>query len=447
MVDKSIDERSGGAIGDFKVSRAAMEQSKIGGLEDIADLVGKHWTAIVVVIGLFFVLSTYPNRISTLQEQVESLSSMYENLPEDKALAVGALQSVDDLRQAVTIFVEERTADLVFSPSVFRGGSEVAASVETLRQFAAGFRKLWGGESDVPGIYLVVDALPTILGQGEPVAELRNLRGSDSRVAEGLALYLQGRLVLSESAAAIPSAVRDLRVAADKLPNQSAVRATWIRGELLLGDTALLEGDFSRFASIYGKWWPKWESVLASSHLPASQFLVTMALSESVLFPLHALTIEREEARFTLTHLRGALGLTLSGAIDLALGNLERADTLNLDEPAVRVAAAKFDLVLARILTTATIDRGVRMDAWQRYQDLTQRFQDVPLRMAQQTLSDRALRGLSDAVASAEGSGARLALVDPLIGSSLFSALSEDQRSALGLAIPDSDSESDPESD
>ena len=443
MTGKSNDEQSGGVIGEFKVSRSAMEESKIGGLEDVADLVAKHWTAILVVIVLFFVLSTYPSRISSLQEQVSSLSSMYENLPEDKALAIGALQSVEDLRQAVTIFVEERATEMVFTPGVFRGGSDVAASVESLREFAAGFRKLWGEESDVPGIYLVVEALPAILGQGESVAELRNLRDADSRVAEGLAFYLQGRLKLSETAAAIPSAVRDLRVSAEKLPEQAAVSAYRIRGELLQGNAALLRGHLDGLGEIYQKWWPQWEGTLASSHDASSQFLATLAWNESVLFPLHALTLELEEGRFTLKHLEDALGLTLPDVIDLALANLKRAETLNLDGPAVKVAAAKLDLVLARILTVGAIDRAVRVAAWQRYQDVTQRFQDVTLRLAQQTLSDRAQRVLSEAISDAGRSGSRLALREPLIGGALFSPLSEDQRSSLGIASPEAELDAD----
>ena len=82
-------------------------------------MVTAHLKTVVFVLFLF-VVTTYQSRIDTLEDQVGSLRNIYAGLPEEKKLAVDALRSVSDLRDALTLIVEERTVALIESEGLLK---------------------------------------------------------------------------------------------------------------------------------------------------------------------------------------------------------------------------------------------------------------------------------------------------------------------------------------
>ena len=263
-------------IGEFKVSKLAVENSTIGGPEDIYDLLTAHWKTVVFVVFLF-VVTTYQGRSNILEDQVGSLRSIYAGLPEEKGLAVDALRSLWDLRDALTLIVEERTVALIETEGLLRGGSKSERRVEDLMEISSGFRKLWVDEEEVPpSIYQVVDSLSDVLNRGESSGELAEISKDSSTAAYGVARYLLAHV--SARGADLSSAVFYLRDAEGALSPSSVVRGDLIRFELALGSSALIQGEQDRLISIYRQWWPQWVALLNRDESTATAYRVALSL-------------------------------------------------------------------------------------------------------------------------------------------------------------------------
>lgn len=425
------------AIGDFKVSQSAVDRSAIGGPEDIIALAFKHWKSWAVVIALAFIVTSYQGRINLLEDQVGSLRNIYSSLPEDKALAVGALRSVEDMREGLTVVVEERATELLASEGILRGGTRVSERLNDLVEIAAGFEKLWeGSEEPTPAIYAVVEALPGFLARDGAMDALASVKESDSKVAFGVARYFLAHRKAKSNEVDLSSAVSNLRDADRVLPTSSRVRSDLIAFELAIGNKALLRGDRESFVSVYQKWWPRWEGLLQSDDSASTQFRVANGIASAMVFPLHALSYSREENRLASAEFEAALGLSIEEAIRLSLTNVGKALSLNVDRLPAMIAGAKLDIVLGNLLSSPSVGDRLRASIWKSYQMVTNRFQGISLGLAKQALFGGAYETLTRASNIAASHGEELNLRDLVIGQEVVSSLPADYRNTLGLSDP-----------
>ncbi|MBT5704980.1 MAG: hypothetical protein HOI66_01585 [Verrucomicrobia bacterium] len=418
-------------IGEFKVSKLAVENSTIGGPEDIYDLLTAHWKTVVFVVFLF-VVTTYQGRSNILEDQVGSIRSIYAGLPEEKGLAVDALRSLWDLRDALTLIVEERTVALIETEGLLRGGSKSERRVEDLMEISSGFRKLWVDEEEVPpSIYQVVDSLSDVLNRGESSGELAEISKDSSTAAYGVARYLLAHV--SARGADLSSAVFYLRDAEGALSPSSVVRGDLIRFELALGSSALIQGEQDRLISIYRQWWPQWVALLNRDESTATAYRVANGMARSLVFPLYALSQEGERQALTVSEFEKAIGYPLAGAVRIGLLKVREAEELGVDRLPTLINAAKLDIVVGKLLSNESIEVKERLRIWDLYQSITEQFRGVSLDLAKQTLFDRAFGLMSEASNVATSHGERLEFGDLVIKDAVVNELPEKYRLELGL--------------
>ena len=419
------------SIGEFKVSKSAVEKSTIGGPEDIYELATKHWKTLVFV-GFLFVVTSYQSQIDLLEDQVGSLKSIYAGLPEEKALAIDALRSVSDLREALTLIVEERTVALIESKGLFRGSSKSERQIEDLMEISRGFRKLWVDEEEVPpSIYQVVESLSDVLNRGENSGGLVGISQDSSRAAFGVARYLLAHV--TAGGAELSSAALYLRDAERALAPSSVVRSDLIRFELAQGNSAFIQGERERLISTYKQWWPQWEALLNMDESSATEYRVANGMASSLVFPLYALSLQGEHPTLTVEEFENAIGQSLVEAVRVGLLKVGEAEKLNVDRLPTLISAAKLDIVLGELLSNESIDLKERLRVWGLYQSITEQFQGVSLELAKQTLFDRAFRLLSEASNVARSHDERLEFGDLVIKNAVVNELPEKYRVALGL--------------
>jgi hypothetical protein len=416
-------------IGEFKVSKSAVENSTIGGPEDIYDLVTAHWKTVVFVLFLS-VVTTYQGRINTLEDQVGSLRSIYAGLPEEKGLAVDALRSVSDLREALTLIVEERAVALIESEGLFRGGSKSERQIEDLMEISGGFRKLWVDEEEVPpSIYQVVESLSGVLNRGENSRRLAGIPKDSSTAAYGIARYL----LAHTSADDLSTAVSYLRDAERALSPSSVVRGDLIHFELAQGNSAFIRGERDRLISTFRQWWPQWEALLGMDESPATAYRVANGMARSLVFPLYALSLNGDGRALTVDEFEKAIGQSLGEAVRIGLLKVREAEKLGVDRLPTLITAAKLDIVLGKLLSNESIDLQKKLGVWDSYQSITEQFQGVSLNLAKQTLFDRAYRLMLEASNVATSHGERLEFGDLVIKDAVVNELPEKYRLALGL--------------
>jgi hypothetical protein len=421
------------SIGEFKVSKSAVDNSTIGGLEDIYDLVTIHWKSVVFVLFLF-VVTTYQSRINILEDQVGSLRSIYDGLPEEKKLAVDALRSVSDLREALTLIVEERTLALIESEGLFRGGAKSERRIEDLTEISRGFRKLWVDKDETPpSIYRVVESLSGILNRGENSEKLEEISKDHSSAAYGVARYLLAHA--SAGRAELSSVVSYLRDAERALSPSSVVRGDLIHFELAQGNSAFIQGDRDRLVSTYRQWWPQWEALLGMDESPATVYRVANGKARSLVFPLYALSLDGEDMALTVDEFEKAIGQSLDEAVRIGLLKVREAEQLGVDRLPTLINAAKLDIVLAGLLSNESIDLQKKQGVWDSYQAVTEQFQGVSLELAKQTLFDRAYRRLTEASNVAASHGERLEFGDLVIKDAVVKELPVKYRVELGLVV------------
>ena len=428
-------DHQGTVIGEFEVSKAAVEGSTIGGPEDLFELVGVHWKSVAVVAALIFIVTSYQGRINVLEDQVGSLQSIYSSLPEEKALAVGALRSVEDLREVLTVVVEERAVELVETEGLFRGGTKVARQVEDLIEISGGFKKLWAGTTaEAPSIYRVVEGLSSLLIHSERPAGLGDIQESQSRVAYGVSRYILAHAqAQANGAQGLSSAVALLREAERVLSPSSSVGSDLVLFELALGNEAFLRGDHEPWVSAYQRWWPQWDLLLNMDDSAANQFRVSHGMAASLVFPVHALTQSGKAGRLSLTDFEASLGISVDEAMELGLRSVREAQSLNIDRLPALIVEAKLDIVLGELFAGNALNERRRAKLWTAYQTLTQKFQGVTLASAKQTLFESAFAILSEASNVANSHGETLNLADLGMGNAIVSKLSSDHLEALGI--------------
>ncbi len=417
-------------FGDFQASAEAVAASHIGGPEDLLDVVGRNWKGIAIVAGFLFIVTSYQGRIADLEGQVTSLVNVYEGLPEDKALAVGALKSVEEMRAGLTVVVEERVRHLIEMPGLMRGGNEVRRRVAELTEMSTQFERLWATEETaLPDIYRVVGALDRVLGpQVEPVRkalnELAGVSDSDSTLASGAGQYLLALAIEAHgSQPGFGEAQRldALRRANGRLSRSGVVETELIAAELDASNRAFLRGDRDGFVDGYQTWWPRWGSAWQTADSETTRWAVAKGMSESLAFPLWALSQPGESQRLSVAELENALGDSLAALIGRTYESLAQWRKRATDRAAQRIAGAELDLALSAYLGEAEIARQDRLVLWGQFQEATGRFQGVSLELASQTLNDAAARALAGAQ--------QLATV---LGESVKLGASESQRAVLG---------------
>ena len=428
-------EHQGTVIGEFEVSSSAVEGSTIGGPEDLFELAGIHWKSLAVVAALTFIVTSYQGRINLLEDQVGSLRSIYSSLPEEKALAVGALRSVEDLREVLTVVVEERAVELIETEGLFRGGAKVARQVEDLIEISGGFEKLWvGTTAEAPSIYKVVEELSVLISDGDRPSGLGDIQESQSRVAYGVSRYLLAHVqAKANGALGLSSAVSYLRDAERVLSPSSAVGSDLVLFELALGNEAFLRGDSELWVSTYEKWWPQWEMLVNMDDSAANQFRVSHGVAASLVFPFHALTQSGLAGRLSVANFEAALGASVDEAMALGLTSVRKARRLNIDRLPAMIVEGKLDIVLGELLAGNALDERRREKLWTAYQTITTKFQGVTLASAKQTLFESAFAILSEASNVASSHGEALDLSDLGIGDAIVSKLSNDHLEALGI--------------
>ena len=420
------------SIGEFKVSKSAVESSNIGGPEDILTLATAHWKIVAVVVGFVFIVSSYQGRIDTLEDQVGSLRNIYAGLPEEKALAVDALRSVGDLRDALTVIVEERTVELIESEGLFRGGTDSERRIRDLGEISAGFRKLWlDREEEPPSIYQVVESLARNVSRGEAAAGLLNVPEVGSKTAFAVARYLLAHH--SVGGADLSNSVAYLRDAARTLSHSTVVRGKLISFELALGNSAFSEGERESLISTYKQWWPQWDALLNMDESPETEYRVASGLARSLVFPIYALSLKGEGQALSLDEFESAIGHSFPDAIRIGLLKVREAENLSVDRLPTLMIAAKLDIALGEALSNDSIELQQRLQAWNFYQSVTGQFQGVSLELAKQTLIDRAYQLLFDASGVATSHGEQLDYSDLVIGDALVDVLPDKYRVSLGL--------------
>ncbi len=429
------EDRHDMVIGEFKVSRSAVDRSAIAGPEDIFALVFKHWKSWAVVFALAFIVTTYQGRINVLEDQVGALRNIYSSLPEDKALAIGALRSVEDLRDGLTVVVEERAIELLASEGILRGGTRVSERLADLVEISAGFEKMWDGTDEpTPAIYSVVGELPDVLARSGGFGSLANVTESDSRIAFGGARYFIGHLRAESSETGLAVAVSNLRDADRVLPTSSQVRSDLIEFELALGNEALLRGDSETFIAVYRKWWPQWGELLQSDDSTSTQFRVAKGIASAMIVPLFAFSKSANEGGVAPADFEAAFDLSIQEAIRLSVTSARTALSLNVDRLPAMIARAKLDIVLGNILGSASISERLRSNIWAIYQGATKQFQGISIGLAKQALFNGAYETLTEASDIAVSHGEQIELSDLVIGQSVVAALPAEFRETLGLS-------------
>ncbi len=443
MTDSTKKEgRRGTKIGDFEVSSSAVEHSKIGGLEDVAELAGTHWKSVSVVLVLFFIVTSYQGRIQILEKQVQSLSSVYSALPEDKALAMGALKSVEDLRGAMTVVIEERVLDLLERPGLLRRGSQVKRRVIELKALANGLGKLWtSADLPAPPIYPLVDEIAKIVIEGEwgGGEGLSRIHRDDSGVAFGVSRYLMAwqRAEASRAGNDITPGLVLMREAKAALPPSGVVESDSLRLQLAAGDHALLSGNRPAFLEAYRQGWSQWMRLFEREDSVLHVFRVSRGLAQAFVFPVHALSMgdpnHPEAMALKVSELEGALGAPFNRIMESAVSMAWKAKELNVDRLAALVTASKLDLVLAGFFANDALARSLREDAWRTYQKTTGQFQGVALPLAPSALVNGASASLREAQSLAVAHGEELELRDWAISDRVLLDLPQEECNVLGI--------------
>ena len=420
--------------GQFEVSATAAQSSRIEGPAEILGLVFVNWKSVAVVVAFLFIVVTYQSRIDRLENQMSSLSHIYESLPEDKQLAVGALRSVEELRPVFTVMVEERVRELVDSEVLLRGGSSARRRVSEVEKLATGFEHLWAvAEQTAPAIYTVVQNLGAFLDGSVDQTSFSEITSSDSATAYGVARYL---LAHQSQETGGSGALANLRHADRVLGPSSVVRRDLLRFELAAADAAALVGDSKAWTEIYSKGWNRWADFADMSESVEHSFRYSHGVAGALVVPFYAVSVKGEGSGLSLEDFKAGVGKSLPVALGIGVGECRRALSANVHRPSALVVSAEIDLAVERLLASDALTGDVKEGLWDAYQTSAGRFQDVSLGLAPKALVDRAGRLLVEASHLSESHGEVLDLGDTIVHRSLFQSLPAEVRETLGLPAP-----------
>lgn len=420
--------------GQFEVSATAAQSSRIEGPAEILNLVFVNWKSVAVVAAFLFIVVTYQSRIDRLENQMSSLSHIYESLPEDKQLAVGALRSVEELRPVFTVMVEERVRELVDSEVLLRGGSSADRRVAEVEKLATGFEQLWSvAEQAAPAIYTVVQNLDAFLERDIDQRSLSEITPDDSPTAYGVARYLMAHQALATGGS---GALANLRHANRVLGPSSVVGRDLLTAELAAADAAALVGDSEAWTGIYSEVWGKWADYSDMSDSIEHSFRYSRGVAEALVVPFYAISVKDEASGLSLGDFAAGVGRSLPAALSVAVAECKQALAANVHRPSALVVSAELDLVTEKLLTSVALTDGRKEALWNSYQSTAGRFQDVSLGLAPKALVDRAGRLLVEASHLSGSHGEFLDLGDSIVHRSLFQSLSVEVRETLGLPAP-----------